>query len=186
MHTFDKISLQISFCSDANLVLITSDCCEGPPANAFLDCFDFVWAYRSDLKSKQSRESFPPTRFISWLQIFIKLCNSRFLKTLLGFLNVFRKEWLLHLNTQSVILPLTRSYQLSEDLTLGSRWMTNISISSNPCWKTKWPLVKVTVLYLTKYRWFNKFNFNTSFWLKNSWKRWCFWNFLFLFLDKTK
>ena len=26
---------------DANLVLITSDCCEGPPANAFLDCFDF-------------------------------------------------------------------------------------------------------------------------------------------------
>ena len=41
MHTFDKISLQISFCSDANLVLITSDCCEGPPANAFLDCFDF-------------------------------------------------------------------------------------------------------------------------------------------------
>ena len=74
--------------------------------------------------------------------------------------DVSRKVWLLQL--KSVILPLTRSYQLSEDLTLESRWMTNFSIFSNPCWKTKWPLVKVTVLYLTKYQFFNKFNFNTS------------------------
>ena len=28
--------------NDANLVSVTSDCCEGPPANDFLVCFDFL------------------------------------------------------------------------------------------------------------------------------------------------
>ena len=63
MHTFDKkiFRVQITFCSDANLVLITSDCCHGTPANDFLVCFDF-WLgspFGSEVrqKSKQSRES---------------------------------------------------------------------------------------------------------------------------------
>ena len=120
---------------------------------------------------------------------------SKFFKFfLLGFLgipNVSRKaRWLLQLKRQSVILPLTRSYQLSEDLTLGSRWMTNFSIFSNPCWKTKWPLLKVTVLYLTTNYLTNLISsFQHSILTKNlvkakslsniSWKRWCFWNFFF-------
>ena len=64
---------------------------------------------------------------------------------------------LLQLKRQSLILLLTRSYQLSEDLTLESRWMTNFSIFSNPCWKIKWPPAKVTHSTLFDYQLFNKF-----------------------------